>query len=143
MKESVAGFRLTNIELLDFNLNYPENPLPEKRYYDFILNIKQNIDKENKLVKAIPSVDVVMIEDDKRTIQASIKVSCVFELQEIDPFLSEETEQVDLPNGLIVSINSVATSTVRGILFSELRGTFLHGINLPLVDPSQFNKRSQ
>ena len=89
-------------------------------------------------MKAVPSVDVVMVEGDKRTVQASIKVSCVFELQEVTPFVSDETGEVELANRLIVSINSVAISTVRGILFSELKGTFLHGVNLPLVDPAHF-----
>lgn len=138
MTDSDIGFRLKNIELLEFKLNYPENPLPEKRFYDFNLSINQKLDKENKLVKAVPSVDVVMVEGDKRTVQASIKVSCVFELQEVTPFVSDETGEVELANRLIVSINSVAISTVRGILFSELKGTFLHGVNLPLVDPAHF-----
>ena len=141
MNEPVAGFRLTGIELLDFKLNYPENPLPKKRSYDFKIHIKQQIDKDNKLVRVNPSVDVVMVDGEAQTNQASIKVSCVFELEEILSFTSDETGEVELPERLVTSLNSIAISTTRGVLFSELKGTFLHGIYLPVVDTSKFARK--
>jgi hypothetical protein len=43
-----------------------------------------------------------------------------------------------LPSGIIDLLNSVSVSTVRGMMFSAFKGTFLHNAVLPVIDPKTF-----
>ena len=53
---------------------------------------------------------------------------------------SSEKKKIDIPENFIITINSVALSTTRGLMFSLFKGTFLQGAILPLLDPSQYKK---
>ena len=45
----------------------------------------------------------------------------------------------ELPTDIIVTINSISISTIRGIMFSTFKGTYLHNAFLPIIDPKSFN----
>ena len=83
---------------------------------------------------------VDIIHEDKKTCLASLKASCIFEVANFDEFVIEGTQQVLFPESAVITFNSVTISTVRGLMFSQFKGTHLHSAILPIIDPTSFVK---
>lgn len=132
-KEDIK-FQIKGIELLDLNIAPPKAPLNGEVIFKFNINIEVKIVNENSLVMAIVSVDILdNVNVDK---YGSIKVNCIFWVENFASFLDSETNKVDFPKQFITSINSISISTIRGVMFDQFRGTFLHNAILPIIDPS-------
>lgn len=136
--EQQFAFQVKGIELLDLKLNMPEQPLPVQNTFHFNINLEQRINTELKLIIVMVAVDV--LNEDKKTLLASMKASCIFEVANIDEFLTENAQQVALPDNILVMLNSVSISTIRGLMFAQFKGTFLHNAILPIIDPNSFIK---
>ena len=134
MEQINVNFQLKGIELIAINLNQPQIPLPPERGYNFNINIEQRINNEEKLVIVTTSIELIH-EADKQC-HASIKVSCIFLVENFQAFYSATNNQVKLPDQFIVTLNSISLSTTRGIMFSQFKGTFMHNVFLPIVNPS-------
>lgn len=137
MEKVNVNFQLKGIELLDINLKHPQIPLNLERTYNFNINIEQRINNEEKLVIVVTSVDLIH-EDDKQC-HASIKTSCIFLIENMNDFITEPKNQVNIPEQLVVTLNSISLSTTRGIMFTSFKGTFMHNVLLPIVNPSTFS----
>jgi len=134
MEQVNINFQIKGIELLEFNMKNPQIPLIPERTYNFNINVEQRINKEEKLVIVNTAVDLIQ-ENDKQC-HASIKTSCVFLVENILDFASSGNQQIDLPEHFIITLNSISLSTTRGIMFSQFKGTFMHNVVLPIVNPS-------
>lgn len=62
------------------------------------------------------------------------------ELETLNDYYDKETNSVFLPEPLILTLNSISISTLRGIIYSEFRGTFLQNATLPIIDPKVYTK---
>jgi hypothetical protein len=132
-------FKLLNIELLGLKLEKLKNPLDEGHQLNYQIGLEHKIDVKNELVFVGMHVNIIDIADNNYCYGA-IDTSCNFQIHNIDNFIVKKTGLVDLPQQVIVTLNSIAISTSRGIMFSELKGTHLHGAILPIIDPVQFAK---
>lgn len=141
MEQANVNFQLKEIELLELNLINPQTPLKPERIYNYNINIEQRINNEEKLVFAITSVNLISEED--KQCHASIKTSCIFYIENFQDFVEEHSTAVKLPEQFIVTLNSIALSTTRGIMFTHFKGTFLHNALLPIVNPSAFVATNQ
>ena len=65
----------------------------------------------------------------------------IFEVENFADFINEENGDVNLPEILSNSLNSITLSTVRGLMFSGFKGTFLHNAILPVIDPNSLIKK--
>lgn len=133
--EQQITFQIKGIELLDVKLNQPQRPLPIHTTFHFNINLEHRINPENKLVIVITTIEI--LHEDKETRLASIKASCVFEIVNFEEFLTDNTK-VSFPNNILVTLNSISISTIRGLMFAEFKGTFLHNAILPVIDPTSF-----
>jgi|ERR1035437_5928011 preprotein translocase subunit SecB len=140
IKEKQFSFQIKGIELLDVKLNYPKQPLSDQITFHFKIGLEQKISLENRLIIVITTIDVV--HEDTETRLASLQVSCIYEIANFEDFIIEGTQQVTIPDAILVTLNSVSISTVRGIMFSQFKGTFLHNAILPVVDPKAFVKNN-
>lgn len=142
MKKSIQKegikFLIKGIELLDSNITYPKAPLIGEVVFKFNINVEIKIVNEQSLIMAIVSVDIL----DNKTIDkyGFIRVNCIFGIDNFASFVNSETKKVDLPKPFITSLNSIALSTTRGIMFDQFRGTFLNGAILPILDPTFLEK---
>lgn len=129
-------YKLAGIELVDVHLIHPEKLLPANYLYHFNINLEYKINIEKSFILVICYIEIM--QEDKKTKLGSVKTSCMFEINELERFLKNENIEINLPEEILLSLNSVTISTTRGILFSQFRGTFLHNAQLPLVDPRIF-----
>lgn len=136
IKEQQFTFQIKGIDLLDVKLNHPKEPLPVQTTFHFNIGVEQKISFENKLIIAIVSVEIM--HEDHETRLASLKASCIFEIANFEDFINKESQQLSIPDTIVVTLNSISLSTVRGIMFSQFKGTFLHNAILPIIDPKSF-----
>lgn len=142
MKKSIQKeeikFLIKGIELLDSNIIYPKAPLIGEVVFKFNINVEIKIVNEQSLIMAIVSVDIL----DNKTIDkyGFIRVNCIFGIENFASFVNSETKKVDFPKPFLTSLNSIALSTTRGIMFDQFRGTFLNGAILPILDPTFLEK---
>ena len=139
MEQVNVNFQLKGIELLDINLKHPQIQLSTERTYDFNIGIEQRINNEEKLVVVITSIELVHREGQQT--HASIKTSCIFTIGNFQDFIAENTNEVKFPQQFVVTLNSISLSTTRGIMFSHFKGTFMHDVLLPIIDPTGFGTK--
>ncbi len=131
LNEVKFNYQIKGIEILDFSMIAPVKIITEIKRYNFDLHVTQNFNVENKLAFVIVTIG---INDDKMVKLASFKTNIIFEVSDIEKFVDKKTKAVIFPAEFIYTLNSVAISTARGLMFSQFRGTYLHNAILPLVD---------
>jgi len=138
IQKAEIKFLIKGIELLDSNITYPKAPLIGEVVFKFDINVEIKIINEQSLIMAIVSVGIL----DNKTIDkyGFIRVNCIFGIDNFASFVNSDTKKVDFPKPFITSLNSIALSTTRGIMFDQFRGTFLNGAILPILDPTFLEK---
>ena len=127
-------FTATGIELLDYAITTPKQAIAAWTPYRFDLNIEHRFNIEQKRVFVVVTVRVHA--DGIESELVSAKVSCIYNIVNLENFV--EGKKVTFPPDFIFKLNSISLSTVRGVLFTLFRGTFLHNVILPVIDPKQF-----
>lgn len=131
-------FQIKDVNMVEVQMIQLKKTLPISTTFHFEISLTTIIIIEESEV--IVEAKVVILHEDKTTILASIKASCVFDVANFDEFVAEDTRKVTFPESSIITFNSITISTVRGLMFSQFKGTQLHTAILPVVDPSSFIK---
>lgn len=132
-------FRLANIEVLELNIPRQLKPLDEGQPVHFNIGMEHRFDISNKVVFVSAMVNVIDSPENEALL-ANMVTSCNFIVENLHEFVEPESNKVQFPESIIIALNSIAISTTRGILYSELKGTYLHGAILPVLDPKMFAK---
>ncbi len=141
-KELNLELYIKAIELLNSSIKLPANTNKPITDFNFNIGIESRIDAPNKLVFVIVHVEIK--NDDQSIILGNLSVSCIFEIANFDNIINLEADgKINMPQELIETLNSISISTVRGVMFSTFRGTFLHNAILPIIDPKQFKAGKQ
>lgn len=107
--------------------------------YDISLNI--TLDPEKKHSIHYMSVSVNSKKDNKKI--ASVSIACLFEIANFDNLVLSDQNELALPQSLSNLLNTVVIGTLRGIMYSEFRGTLLDDAILPVLDPRRFQKKPE
>ena len=127
------SFKIEGIELLEYSLKAPQTILPDNLEYKFEIGIEHKISIELSKIFVICSIAIHC--ESENTQFAHAKISCIYDLPDVDKFMDKENNKIQLPEIIGVTLNSISISTSRGVMFTLLRGTFLHNVILPIVDP--------
>jgi len=136
--ESIAEVTCTfkGIELLESAINLGSEKMTETKIHKYEVNIEHRTSPEKGLMLVICSIHV---RDEENVYElGKIRTSCIFKVNNLNDYLQKETNQLKLPEQFVFSINSISSSTTRGIMFANFRGTHLHNAVLPIVDPKVF-----
>lgn len=129
------NFRLKNIEIAQSSLTAIDYALPDNVIFKFNINIEHLVNIDQNLIVIKPIVAIFV--EDEQSILANLSVNLVFEIEDLASFAIEK--EVKLPSDIIIAMNSISISTLRGIMFSTLKGTYLHNAILPVIDPKSFH----
>ena len=129
------NFRLKNIEIAQSSLTAIDYALPDDVIFKFNINIEHlvNIDQNLNVIKP----NVAIFVEDEQSILDNLSVNLVFEIEDLANYAIEK--EVKLPSDIIIAMNSISISTLRGIMFSTFKGTYLHNAILPVIDPKSFH----
>jgi hypothetical protein len=137
-EKKIQGFevQLKSIELLDGHLNCQTdaNTLPAE--FDFGIAIEHKMNASKKLIFVISKIEIKKHKTE--TVFGSITCSCIYEITNFEEVSKVgEDMKIHVPSHVIEILNSISISTVRGVMYSYFRGTFLHNVILPIIDPKQ------
>ena len=136
-KEMSVSFQLKGIELLEACLNHPKQPNADLKVFHFDINIGHKLKLEENLFIALINIGLF---NEKRDLKlGSISANCIFQIENMNDFMDTKTKKINLPDEFVVTLNSITISTIRGIMFSQFKGTFLHNAILPIVNPGSFS----
>jgi len=137
-RETELNFQLKNIELIETCINAPQKQLAKDTVFQFDINLEHRISIEEDIVFVICSVSV--LDEAKDQVFGKLEAGCMFEVNDLSRFLDEKTRKHNLPKPLVLTLNSISISTIRGIMFSFFRGTYLHNAVLPIIEPKEFSQ---
>lgn len=129
--EQHAEFKISNIEVLSSSFN-SHNFKEEVTDYNFKLDAQIKIAPEQKT--AISIVQVAITQANQNTSVGHYSAAVHFLITNFEDVIHQEDSHLTLPDILVGILNSIAISTVRGMMFEAFRGTFLHTAILPIVD---------
>ncbi len=131
METQPIKFRFTGIQLLSKEMrSLVAEPLTAEMF-NYNIRVETRVQAKTKSVLIFVFVN---ISDNKENYLAKIEAVCVFEIEKFDEVLKlNENNLYDVPGELNDTIRPVSISTVRGIVYSEFRGTPLHNAIMPVV----------
>jgi len=132
------SFSLKKIQLVEKTLSL----VPKKENqddYDFDISLKITLDPIKKCSIHFMNVGVRIKSDNRKV--ASVSIVCFFEINNFDQLVTNDQNELTLPQSLLNLLNTVVIGTVRGITYSEFRGTALDNAILPVLDPRKFQKK--
>jgi hypothetical protein len=125
-------FKIHGIQLLTFSIQ----PQPAKAYNKvfFEFNVRQdrktNADKGVIIIYTIISIN----ESGKENTLVNLEVACGFEIHSFESIIKKEGENdYSIPHDLNIAISKMSIAISRGILFSQVRGSYLQDLTLPLL----------
>ena len=109
----------------------PREVLPAE--YGFTFKVGINASSERKLAIVVTEIGIELIADS--TELAKFHTAMFFEFLDFESvFTTADGVKYEMPIELEILLKSVSLSTTRGIVYSEVRGTYLHEAVLPLID---------
>lgn len=132
MDNPIINYRFAGIEIVHKHM---EPMPPEGTINGFIFDVKVEVkvNAPNKIV--LPVVTVTIKESSNKIELANFGVSCFFQIEDFEKYIVLDSKGLyTIPYYLDDAIRPIAVSTTRGIMFSELRGTYLNGAVLPIVN---------
>lgn len=130
-KETEIKFQLVSIEQSGMSLKLPDDVTTVDNY-EFGINLETILDSEHEFAIVKISID---IRSQSSTL-AGILANLWFHIVDFSNVIKKDKAgKLVVPYDLQLMINTVAIGTGRGVLFSNLRGTALHGAVLPIIDP--------
>lgn len=133
-------FQIKSIEILNSTLNNPRQPLPQKVEYQYDINLEHRLNLETGDIVIICTVSI--FNQNKSLMLGQLIASCIFNVKDLKSIARKVPDKIQLPTQFLITLNSISVSTMRGLLFSTFKGTFLHNAILPVIDPTSFKMES-
>lgn len=130
MSEQTFNIRFDGIELIEKHL-YKDIANPDDQF-SFETKVQTFVDAIKNLLVAFVSISIRKENGD--TPFATIICAFGYHVAELASFKDEsEPDKFNIPPDLDNMVRQISISTMRGIVFSELRGTHLHRAIVPII----------
>lgn len=106
---------------------------------DFIFEVKVETKVQAEVGNVIVVVIVKIINVNKQSVLAAYEICCIFQIIDFNnKILKNEAGLYVIPDILQKTFLPVSISTVRGIIFSDLVGTYLQNAIMPVIYITSF-----
>lgn len=131
-----VNLKMKGVELIKSQINPPVPGFAAKEF-QFTLNVETRLDPVQQLAFIIISVDIK--SDNKPEVLGMVSSACIFGIDNFDDVFKKISEnKYHTPDDVMFMLISISISTLRGVMYEHLRGTYLHAAFLPIIDPKQF-----
>ncbi len=125
-------YKVHGIELITFSIQAQQGRDFNKIPLEYNVKQEQKTNPGKELVLVFTSITIRETGNDLAL--ANLEVACGFELQNFETILKqEEAGNYIIPHELNIAINRISIAICRGILYSQLRGSYLQNMNMPLL----------
>ena len=140
MNQEEFKFQITNIEIIEFSLYNSGIAIPEATPFRFDTNIKHNVNVREETIVVVSSFQI--FQEDVKNAMGKAEISCKYHIEDIHQFVNQ-LGKFSMPIQLAATLNSISLSTCRGVMFSIFRGTPLHSVIFPVIDPLILTRTAQ
>jgi hypothetical protein len=124
--------QIKNISINEFAIVRPQEEIKQGQSFNFDIKFNHSIVIEQSLVNVLTTVSV--FGNDKNKIFSRLQTACAFQINQPEFATQNKEGKLTLDKSIAADINTIALSTTRGVLFSQLKGTYLHNAVLPVVN---------
>jgi len=138
MNNEPIKFRFVSIQIISKSIAalLPEN-LDRQLFFNFDIKVETRVQAPLKFV--IPFVSVKIRQGENPESLAEFVIACYFEIEDFENVITLNDDGLfNVPVQLDSLIRPVSVSTARGIIYSELRGTYLQNTIMPVVFMNDF-----
>lgn len=128
---SEKPFRVHGIELVAFAIQPQPADARAETTFEFNVQQEHTTNVEKRLI--IFFTTITIREPGKEALLARLQVASGFEIPLFEQVIKKEGEGYSIPHELSASMSSIAAATARGVLYSQLRGSYLQHSILPLL----------
>jgi hypothetical protein len=129
------SFNIVDIDVRKFSLNSPT--IDQEVQIKFNLGIEHHFNREAKQILVMATV--ALVDHVTQSIEfASAQVAFIYQVEQFDAYYKETENQMAFPEPFSLALNSISISTLRGVLYGQLKGTYLDNMILPMIDPKLF-----
>lgn len=139
--EKQIQFRYSNIVVLFKNVNQMPDSFAgaDFKTLSYNFNIKIEVAVKPELNTVIFNVNVSINEQNKSDILANFSIANLFEIVNFNDFIKLNNNGLyDIPPGLDSLLKPICLSTARGIIYTNLLGTYLQNTIMPVVFMNTF-----
>lgn len=132
MDKPQAKIKLSALELIEKTLRRRSEDIPPGNDFNFDVKVDSRVNPDQKLIIVIVDIDVRYFGND--IVLGHIGFGCGFEIENFDDVITKQSNgQYQIPTDVDTLTKTVSLSTVRGVIYSEFRGTYLSNANLPII----------
>ncbi len=125
-------FKIHGIELVSFSIQPQQAREYSKDTFEFNIQQEQKTNAEKRLF--IVFTTVTIMEAGKDTFLANLQVACGFEFPSFESLIKKDKDENFLiPHDLNIAVSRISIATTRGILYTQLRGSYLQNTTLPIL----------
>lgn len=141
-KVNVNDIKLSSIKLFHSSVKIDEKYLtlkPDLAGYAFSFNTNSGINLTADLVRFKLGVFVQAKnqQEELLDIQGEFSIDFSFIIKDLQKFMTQNEDQVQLDIGLGSVLAGIAYSTARGIVLQQTQETFMGGVILPVISPKE------
>ena len=137
MENNGFEFRLSGMEVLQSEIVELSAKQEELVKFHFDISIEMKVNEEEEAVLIAPMVKIRI--NDKPEYIGKLKIALVFNIKNFHNYYISENNNIKLSEDVQNMFNSIAISTLRGVMFNHFKGTYLHNAILPVVSPKSFS----
>lgn len=125
-------FKIHGIELITFSIQPQSAREYPKDIFEFNIQQEQKTNAERRLIIVFTTITIK--ETGKDIFLANLQVACGFEISSFEELIKKDKEgNFLIPHDLNIAVNRIAVATTRGILYAQLRGSYLQNSTLPVL----------
>lgn len=125
-------YKIHGIELISFSIQPQQAREYSKDIFEFNIQQEQKTNSEKHLIIVFTTITIRDAEKD--SLLANLQVACGFEIPSFESLIKKGKEENFLiPHNLNIALNRIAIATARGILYAQLRGSYLQNSTLPIL----------
>lgn len=126
------SLKIHGIELIAFSIQPRLAGKYQKDRFEFNIQQELKINPAKRLLIVFTTVTGKEIDKDQTLV--NLQVACGFEIPSAGVSVKKDKEgNFTIPRDVQVAAGSIATATTRGILYAQLRGSYLQNAILPLL----------
>ncbi len=125
-------FQLLEISLVESTFNFSQRKIESDAPFHFEINLEHRFNLERNSILILTTV-LICAKQEPNVVVGRFKSATAFGSQNITILLDEQ-HKVKHNSRFLQSLNGMAVSTTRGMLFMHTKGTPLHYAFLPVID---------
>lgn len=132
MDENGFSFKFVGIDIVSKAIS-PQPPDFEGKYFSFDVTAESAVNKQKNWI--IQFIRIIIRDENKSFPLGVFTFACFFEIIDFEKTIISNSEGLYvIPDVLELYLKSAAISTTRGIVWSELKGSYLHFAIMPVID---------